>query len=248
MDPGELRAPATGTLLGVWAHPDDEAFLSAGLMARAVDAGERVVVATATRGELGTSDPVEWPPDRLAALREQELSRSLGVLGVREHRWLGHRDGTLADVPGSLGIAQVAALIEEVRPDTLVTFGPDGMTGHRDHQTVSTWVTEAWRATGGSTRLWFATLTPGFHRQWGALNDEVGLWFEGTTPPTTAEADLAARLLCDDGLLQRKSHALLAHASQVGGLVARVGEETFLRWWAEEAFVEMREGTPRAGG
>ncbi len=45
------------TLLGVWAHPDDEAYLSAGLMATAADAGARVVVATATRGEIGTDDP-----------------------------------------------------------------------------------------------------------------------------------------------------------------------------------------------
>jgi hypothetical protein len=49
------------TLLGVWAHPDDEAYLSAGLLASAVDAGWRVVVATATRGEIGTDDPEGCP-------------------------------------------------------------------------------------------------------------------------------------------------------------------------------------------
>ena len=45
-----------GTILGIWAHPDDEAWLSAGLMARAVDAGSRIVCVTATRGELGVQD------------------------------------------------------------------------------------------------------------------------------------------------------------------------------------------------
>ena len=49
-----------GTLLGVWAHPDDEAYLSGGLMAAATGAGRRVVVVTATYGELGTSDPERW--------------------------------------------------------------------------------------------------------------------------------------------------------------------------------------------
>ena len=42
-----------GTILGIWAHPDDEAYLSAGLMALARDNGQRVVCVTATRGELG---------------------------------------------------------------------------------------------------------------------------------------------------------------------------------------------------
>ena len=130
------RAPQTGTLLGVWAHPDDEAFLSAALMAHAVASGERVVVATATRGELGTPDPDRWPPERLAPLRERELARSLGALGVTEHRWLGHHDGQLPAVRRSTGVGQVADLIDEVRPDTVVTFGPDGMTGHDDPQKV----------------------------------------------------------------------------------------------------------------
>src|SRR6478609_2030889 len=51
-----------GTLLGVWAHPDDEAYMTAGLMSMARSAGHRVVVATATKGEAGTDDPRAWPP------------------------------------------------------------------------------------------------------------------------------------------------------------------------------------------
>ena len=43
-----------GTILGVWAHPDDDIYLSAGLMAAAVEAGQRVVDVTATRGEGGS--------------------------------------------------------------------------------------------------------------------------------------------------------------------------------------------------
>ena len=72
-----------GTILGIWAHPDDEAYLSGGLMAMARDNGQRVVCVTATRGELGTPDPVAWPPDRLAAERTREMARCLAVLGVR---------------------------------------------------------------------------------------------------------------------------------------------------------------------
>jgi LmbE family N-acetylglucosaminyl deacetylase len=82
-----------GTIVGIWAHPDDEAYLSGGLMAMARDNGQRVVCVTATRGELGTPDPVAWPPDRLAAERTRELARCLAVLGVHEHHWLDYATG-----------------------------------------------------------------------------------------------------------------------------------------------------------
>jgi hypothetical protein len=72
-----------GTVLGVWAHPDDETFLTAGLMALARAGGYRVVCATATRGEHGTDDPDRWPPARLGRLREYELAAALAALDVQ---------------------------------------------------------------------------------------------------------------------------------------------------------------------
>jgi len=76
--------PRVRTLLGVWAHPDDEAYLSSALMAAVRRTGARVVVVTATHGEHGTDDPARWPPDRLAAERERELRASLDVVGVTD--------------------------------------------------------------------------------------------------------------------------------------------------------------------
>jgi LmbE family N-acetylglucosaminyl deacetylase len=111
------------------------------------DAGHRVVVATATYGEQGTADPVSLPPERLALIRENELVTSLAVVGVWEHRWLGYRDGECADADG--GVASVTQLIADIEPDTILTFGPDGMTGHPDHRAISAWTTAAWRASGG---------------------------------------------------------------------------------------------------
>ena len=70
--------PALGTVLGVWAHPDDEAYCSAGLMALVRGQGGRVVVATATWGERGTPDPDRYPPARMARLRRLELGEGGG--------------------------------------------------------------------------------------------------------------------------------------------------------------------------
>lgn len=235
---GVEHLPAIATLLGVWAHPDDEAYLSSGLMSVVRKAGGRVVVVTATRGEHGTDDPSTWPPERLAPLRERELMDSLAQVGVHEHRWLPYRDGELADVPLARGVADLVPVIEEVRPQVVVTFGPDGMTGHPDHRAVSAWTTQAWRAAGRHAELWHATLTPGFHRDWGELNDEVGLWM--ATPPVTADADLSAQVRMSGALLDRKHRALRAHASQTRGLEDLVGSETYREWWSTESFVAAR--------
>ena len=226
---------ASTTLLGIWAHPDDEAYCSSGLMAQVRDAGSRVVVVTATRGEHGTDDPLSWPPELLGPLRERELQASLAEVGVYEHRWLPYRDGELAGLPLERGAAQLAPIIAEVQPDVIVTFGPDGMTGHADHRAISAWTTEAWRRTGSRAELWYATLTPDFHRKWGALNDQVGLWAD--QPPSTATADLAAHVHLSGTALLRKHRALRAHASQTEALEELVGAATYRQWWSDEYFV-----------
>ena len=87
-----------GSILGVWAHPDDEAWLSAGLMAQAVDAGRRVVCVTATAGEAGFPDDDPRPEEERMAIRRAEMAASLGEVGVTEHHWLGYRDGHCDDV------------------------------------------------------------------------------------------------------------------------------------------------------
>lgn len=113
-------------------------------MDAAVRAGQWVVVATVTRGELGTDDPAAMPPERLARLREHELAASLAAVGVADHRWLEPAgaplvDGTLHSVDDEIGARMVGRRLADVRPDTIVTFGPDGLTGHADHRAISRW-------------------------------------------------------------------------------------------------------------
>jgi LmbE family N-acetylglucosaminyl deacetylase len=194
-------------------------------------------VLTATDGEAGETATRGLAPARVATLRRRELAVSLAALGVYEHRRLGLGDGRLERVPIARGAALVGEVIDKVRPDTIVTFGPDGMTGHPDHRAVSAWVTKAWsdRRRG---QLWYATLTPAFHERWGDLNRAMSIFPDGTTPPETAAGALALEIRCDGDLLKRKVRALRSHASQIEPLVAAVGVETFAQWWAHEAFVD----------
>ena len=232
-----LEPAGLGTVLGVWAHPDDEAYLSAGLMALARDRGSRVVVATATCGERGTDDPARWPPHRLAEVRRAELTESLAALGVTEHSWLGFADGGCADVPLRHGAATVRALIEAVRPDTVLTFGPDGMTGHPDHSAVSAWTTSAWRATGARSRLLYATATPEFYEQWDELHLRLGVYVGDARPAGVPRRQLAVHLELPPDALARKVSALQAQTSQTAALIEAMGVDVYTAWVATESFV-----------
>jgi len=231
-----------GTVLGIWAHPDDEAYLSGGLMALARDAGNRVVCVTATRGERGTPDPKAWPPYRLAARRTRELAHCLSILGVTEHHWLGYADGGCPDVDAREAVDQLSCLIDEVRPDTVVTFGPDGITGHADHQVVSSWTGAAFvTAARPGMRLLHAVVPDPWDRQWRTLNQSLGVHQPGY-PMVTPVAGLAVDLHLDPGTLERKVRALAAQETQTAALIAGMGIEQYTAWVAEEAFVEAAVG------
>ena len=103
--------------------------------------------ASATAGEHGTPDPVAWPPDRLGRLRRWEAAAAMAVLGVDDHRFLGLPDGELESHAGR-GPTLVGRLLDEVQPDTILTFVRDGMTFHPDHIAVHRWVTAAWERRG----------------------------------------------------------------------------------------------------
>jgi LmbE family N-acetylglucosaminyl deacetylase len=224
-----LRVSDLGTVLGVWAHPDDEAYLSAALMAAARDRGQRVVVATATAGEAGAD----------ADMRRRELDSSLAAVGVSEHHWLGFSDGRCASVPLFAGAAVVRRLVREVQPDTILTFGPEGMTGHPDHVAVGNWVRRAWTAEGQRALLLHATLTDRFHERWGRLSAAHGIWMPGAEPPAVPDEATALLVSATGAMSHRKLAALLAHSSQTGALRRAVGDDTYRRWWAEEAFVQV---------
>ena len=230
-------AAALGTVLGVWAHPDDEVYLSGGLMAAAVDADARVVCVTATRGERGTPDPGAWPPARLAPLRDAEQAASLAVLGVTDRRHLGYPDGGCAAVPTDDAVGRLAALVAEIRPDTVLTFGPDGTTGHADHRTVSAWATAAVSRSdpGRAPRLLYAARTAAWCDRFAQLNRAIGAFPPGL--PASFSADqVAFEVVLPDDLLDRKVAALMAQASQVAPLVEALGEDAFRTWVGTECF------------
>jgi LmbE family N-acetylglucosaminyl deacetylase len=227
-----------GTILGVWAHPDDEAYLSAGLMADAVRRGRRVACVTATRGEEGSWDEDRWPSDRMGEIREAELMASLEILGVGEHEWLDYRDGTLGQVDQDEAVGKLLPILEDVRPDTVLTFGPEGMTGHVDHRSVSGWAGEAFRrAAPKGAGLYHAVYTQDWVDRYASRFQQFNVFMEQGTPPVVPRERLAIDFRLPDDLLELKVRALEAQESQIVFMRQAFGRDVFREGGREEYFV-----------
>jgi len=225
-----------GTVLGVWAHPDDDIYLSSGLMAVAAAAGNRVVDVTATRGEGGSMDEERWPSERMADVRTEEMRHSLEILGVQEHRFLEELVDVDMQTPlDASGAAQVLEVMRDVQPDTVLTFGADGMTGHEGHKSVSAWVGEAFeRAAKLGARLYHATATDEWAETWLPRLEPFDIFLPGT-PPIVARDALAIDYSLPADVLDLKFRAIQAHESQVQGLVEVFGDD-MREWMAVESF------------
>lgn len=226
-----------GTIVGIWAHPDDDIFLAAGLMATAVSLGNRVVDVTATRGEGGSMDEERWPPASMGEVRTKELLRSLELLGVTEHRFLaGPVDLDMVSHLDEAGGPQVRAIVEEIQPDTILTFGPDGMTGHEAHKDVCRWATDALEAVGKpGSRLFYATQKRAFVDELVPLVERFNIFKPGT-PPVTPVDELAIDFTCDGELLDLKLASLEAHESQIEGLLEVFGPDGLKRFIRDESY------------
>jgi len=136
-------------LMAVVAHPDDEALGFGGTLAKYAAEGVEVFVLSATRGDAGRyrghlpGSDAHPGADALARIREAELRAAAAELGVHEVDLLDYHDQQLdRAVPGEV-IAGIARHLRRIRPEVVVTFGPDGAYGHPDHVAISQFTTAA---------------------------------------------------------------------------------------------------------
>jgi len=195
-----------------------------------------VVDVTATRGEGGSMDEERWPPESMAGVRTGELLRSLEILGVKEHHFLeGPVDVDMQAHLDESGAEQVKAIMADVDPDTVITFGPDGMTGHQGHKDVSRWATDAFEAVAKpGARLLYATQTPEWAAEWVPKLNQFDIFLPGS-PPETPVDELAIHFVLPDDLRDLKFEAIAAHESQVEGLMEVFGRD-LMQGLGEENF------------
>lgn len=141
-----IKRAAGITMLGVFAHPDDEQILG-GAFTKAVRQGATAYIVCATRGEAGQiSDPALATPETLGMVREQELRDAVAIYGWEPPILLDYRDGTLSRVDCGELADTIVKEIRALRPQVLVTFEETGIYGHRDHIAIHHAATAAFRA------------------------------------------------------------------------------------------------------
>ncbi len=189
---------STHSLLVILAHPDDESFPMGGTLAKYAAEGVRVTLICATMGEAGIPG---LPPVKTARIRERELRAAAATLGLAEVRFLGYEDGKLAYANAEYITTQLVTAMWETRPQAVITFGPDGISGHPDHLAIHRFTTQAFDRAGLSGRLFY--LAP----------SEATLQGCGVTPSQEIAGGPVAAIDVADYLVT-KVRAMQCHASQ----------------------------------
>jgi N-acetyl-1-D-myo-inositol-2-amino-2-deoxy-alpha-D-glucopyranoside deacetylase len=219
---GRVAGLAGETILAIFAHPDDESLACGGTLARLADAGARVILFCATRGERGgPTGPVR--DDRLALVRVQELRCAAAALGIAEVILMDHPDGELRWERVPEFQAEIIAAVRRYRPRGVITFGADGLYWHGDHIGVYERTTTALRSLGpAAPPVYHVTLPRGIIRPlveaalsrgwapplkgfWSLIPDAFGLH---ALPPTV--------IVDVQPWVAQKVAAILCHKTQMG--------------------------------
>lgn len=149
------------TLVAVFAHPDDERIVGP-LLARYAREGHDVHLVIATDGRLGVREHAGVPAgDSLAAVRAEEARCAARALGIAPPILVGLEDAGLASFASLQRLREeIRRIFRELEPDAVITFGPEGGTGHPDHRLTGVVVTEVVQAGGAGVpqALYYASL------------------------------------------------------------------------------------------
>jgi LmbE family N-acetylglucosaminyl deacetylase len=134
------------------------------------------------------------------------------------------------------GYDRVVQIVHDVRPDTILTFGPDGMTDHAAHKSVSSWATRALREAGGAgSRVLHATVTQDWAQEFLPVWEPFDVFRPGT-PWITPREELVIDYRLPREINELKVRAILEHVSQVQAIFEAVGEEIWWRQMSREMF------------
>ena len=204
----------------VFAHPDDDTFGAAASLA--LHAGDiDLTVVLATSGEAGQiADPSLASRDDLGRVREAEDEASWRALGLEpDLRFLRHPDGGLRRLRDAL-VTEVREILRETRPELVITFGPEGVTGHEDHVTIGEATTEAFlaeREAARMKRLLHQAIPAGELERTNELLRERGLEpMDPTQPfmPRGVPDDTIGVTVDGSAVYERKLEAIRAHKTQ----------------------------------
>lgn len=147
------------SLLLAFPHPDDESFTCGGVVPKYTDLGWNVHYLCATRGEIGNRGPYRETKEPLGAIRERELGHACEILGISHCEFLGYKDGSLAKTPAGELEDELYKHLMSIKPDTVITFEPQGISNHPDHKKMTISTTYAFQ------KYARAALSPGYPKK-----------------------------------------------------------------------------------
>lgn len=255
------------TILAVFAHPDDEAFGTGGTLARYAAEGCDVYLVTATRGEAGQIvRPGLATPANLPAVREQELRCACAAYGIHPPIFLDYLDGQLTIVPQGQAVGKLVRIIRQLRPQVLITFGPDGIYGHYDHLAVHRWATAAFDLAADPdcfpdrdacrphqvSKLYYRVLSEEMLASRAEAEQRPAVVMDGVPFPFVGYPQSAITTVLDvTPYLEAKRRGILCHATQVSPdsryaqpLEAMASDP----WFSQETYILARSTAPRGEG
>ncbi|QMV39967.1 PIG-L deacetylase family protein [Cohnella cholangitidis] len=149
----------------IYAHPDDETFMSGCLIRQLADEGLKPVLLVATRGDAGNKngDYAHSSREELAGIRDGEMAEAASILGLDTVEQLGHPDGKLNEVEAHRLALQIVNFANAHDVESLFTFPPDGGNGHPDHIAISLAATLAFQSGKcESVRALYYSMSPGW--------------------------------------------------------------------------------------
>ena len=215
------------TIVGCFAHPDDETWVMSGSLAMLAAKGARCAVWTATRGEAGEiSEGTGVTRDRLGEVREAEEREAMEVLGVHEVEFGDFRDGAVPDADAGELVRQLHDFLERTQPDVVVTMEPGGITAHEDHMAVTAATTAAFaayaepaEAAGRQPRLYHEGAPASTLRRWREVARSSGVEFPGEDQPFAPRGTPDERFTCHvdtSSVAKLRGEALRRHRTQLG--------------------------------
>jgi LmbE family N-acetylglucosaminyl deacetylase len=239
------------------AHPDDEAIATGGTMAKMASEGHRVVLVTATRGELGeVPDGLLADGQTLEEVRDVELGEASQILGVARREFLGYRDSGMAgepsnDDPESFWRAdleeasgRLAAVLEEEGAEILTIYDEHGGYGHPDHIQVHRVGARA-AEKAATPAVFMATMNRDAVRDLMSRAQELGVEPpDGGGPDEDTFGEPASRITTAvdvSAFLDAKKSAMRAHASQIAdsSFFLSMPDEVFGLVWGTEWYIHV---------
>jgi LmbE family N-acetylglucosaminyl deacetylase len=222
-------AVRTGSVLAVFAHPDDMEICAGGTLARWAADGREVHLLVLTNGDRGSSDPT-LSRAALARTRLAETEAAASFLGLRSARVLSTHDGELQNTPAVR--EAVVRRVREVKAETVVSCDPTAVFfenryyNHSDHRMAGWVALDSVFPGSGNPHFFSEHLGEGL-----GVQEVSDVWLGWSHEPNRIEP-------FDEPSFRKKVDGLGLHASQITEGIA---------YWDEALGKDAREAGDKVG-